>query len=86
MPVKTFTFKGSHLLVDRQMPVKTLPYDGKYVWGGMSPGGNLAPPYGFVKFSRKLHESMVYALNIFFQKYQLPRYFTKHPVGCQWHI
>ena len=39
MPMKTFTFNGSRPLIDRQMPVKTLPYDGKCVWGGVCPRG-----------------------------------------------
>ena len=38
MPVKTFTVNGSCPLVDRQTPVKTLPYDGKCV-GGYVPRG-----------------------------------------------
>ena len=67
MPVKTFTFNGSHPLVDRQTPVKTLPYDGKCV-GGYIPRGNLVPPYKLVKFSRKLHEIDVVCPEHFFSK------------------
>ena len=87
-PVKTFTFNGYCPLIDRQMPVKTLPYDRKCVcvWGVRPQGGTWHQHTILSNSPENCMKSMVYALNIFFQKYELPRYFMKHPVGCQWQI
>ena len=67
-PMKTFTFNGYHPLVDRQTPVKKLPYDGKCV-GGVHPQGRTWCQHTILSNSpENCMKSMVYALNIFFFK------------------
>ena len=69
MPVKTFTVNGSCPLIDRQTPVKTLPYDGKWVCGGVRPQGGTWCQHTILSNSPKnCMKSMVYAVNIFFSK------------------
>ena len=66
--MKTFTFNGYCPLIDRQMPVKTLPYDGKCVWGVHPQGGTWHQHTILSNSPENYMKSMVYALNIFFSK------------------
>ena len=70
--MKTFSFNGYRPLVDRQMPVKTLPYDKNVcvcVGGGVCPQGETWHQDMILSNSPKnCMKSMVYALNIFFSK------------------